>query len=137
MGVIGGRQVGVRFCKFGGSEVESVARSKVVRNRTGVARTGVGARERPAAVLGRELELRLRHDVEIWGALHITQLPYVIVAITQGKPSEKNIGSSLKQTLSVHDPLAMISELTRFHICFQHRCLCFLDLQQQRCPVFG
>jgi hypothetical protein len=105
---------------------------------TCTAAAGVGASQRPAAIIGVMLEPQ-GGDVLDWiRHFHVPQLAHeIVIAHPAAEPAEKQIAARLHQPLAHHHALAVVGQSAGLGVGLQHGRAGLLDLQNQGMPIIG
>ena len=90
----------------------------------------------PPAYLGVAREAAQGHGVEVHRALHVPELPHVIVMAAIAGPAEEHVAGGLHQPLADHDALPLVLELGTAGVRREHRVDGLLELEEEwRAPV--
>ncbi len=118
--------------KLANRVVEGFARTHVACDHRGVSRSRVCTRERPTTYppVGSQVT-----GIEIFDKrtdLRVAELPDIAIAtITPTCPSQEYVTRRLHETLTGHDPLAVVFVQALSRIWLQYRGACLLNLQEQ------
>src|SRR5215211_3743407 len=126
--------VGVALGGVGDGAVELVVLPQVLGDRDRIPRAGVGPGRGPAADARVEVEPQRGHGLDLGRALHVAQLPPVVVPLdvhTLG-PAQEDVAGGLQHPLPLDHPLAVLLVAAPGQVVLQDRPGCLLDLQEQR-----
>src|SRR5215203_3183865 len=126
--------VGVALGEVGDRLVEPVAAPQIPGNGDGVAGAGVRPGQRPAADTSVEAEPGRDHRLDLDRALHVAQLPPVVVAgaVLPLAPAQEDIADGLHHPLPSNHPFAVLTVTALGQRALQDRPGRLLDLQEQR-----
>src|SRR5512133_404566 len=126
--------VGVTPGEVGDRPVEPVAAAQVPGDRDGIAGSGMGSDQGPAADAVVEAEVDRGHRLDLGRALHVAELPPVVVtaAVFPRGPAQEDVADGLHHPLPGDHALAVLGEAAFGQRALQDRGGRLLDLQEQR-----
>src|SRR5215469_14252451 len=94
--------------------------------------------QRPTTCAHPEQQLRWQETFDMYTALHVAQLPYIVIPpVAAAQPAQEDVRCRLHQLLAHDDPLTLKLECApgqvRTHL--QDGRLCLLDLQEERITI--
>src|SRR5687768_17045315 len=127
------RLVGISLPEVGDSVIEPLDLAEIGCDLYAVAGAGVRPGQCPAADPSVQGQLTGRKALYLHRAFHVPQLTHVEVATDSAtKPAEEDVARCLHQPLAGNDPVPLVPVNALRKMRFQHRNLCFLDLEEQR-----
>src|SRR5688500_2651126 len=125
--------VGISLPEVGHSVIEPFAPAEIGCDLYAVTGAGVRPGQCPAADPRVQGQLTWRKVLYLHRAFHVPQLTQVVVATDSAtKPAEEDVARCLHQPLAGNDPVPLVPVNALRKMRFQHRNLCFLDLEEQR-----
>src|SRR6266568_4811865 len=130
--------IGVRAGELRNGLVEYARAAQVGGDGDPVAGAGVCPRQRPAAERAVHPQAARHHGLDGEGEFPVPQLADIEVTrppVQAGLgplPAQEDVAGRLHQPLARHHPLALVGVLAGPDEPAEHRCLCLLDLQEQR-----
>ena len=133
LGVVGLGLVGVGPGEPGHGPVQLVGPAGVARDHGGATGAGVPLGQQVTDDAGVVGQRRGIDGVERDGALHVPELPDVVLPLADGGPAEERVAHRLQGLLVLHHPLALVSVPGRVavHVLGQHRPARLLQLEEQ------
>lgn len=128
--------VGIGRRELGDRLVETVGRADVRRDRDRIAGNGMGARKRPCTESCVDAECLVMHRRDVDRDLPVPELADVVVVDEtveprSTEPPEQNVTIGLHEALALNDPLTVVRVCRPAGVGLEHRCLRFLDLQEE------